>query len=145
MNRIFNTTFEASVRILMLLSLVLEPIEAERIVALDSITIYGHSIGFAEYDINSNSQRRSNEYTARRYKDLNAIKRLTLTGLIKAEFINSALMYSITTTGKNYVQSLTSEYSKHYKTNAQQIISKINDFSTAELIKLARDTGDIAK
>lgn len=140
MSRVFNTAFEASLRLVLLLSVIDEPIEFERMVALDTITIYGKSLNLAYIDLHNNLERRTEEYSARRYHDKNAINRLVLTSYVKARVYDDSIVFSLTEVGREYSDSLSSEYACDYRKNAMQVYKSTKEMSTDDMISTARDT-----
>ena len=140
MNSVFNTSAEAALRILLLLSYGTVPIDLDRIVAIDTIIIYGHSLGYADYDLHANSIRRLNEYAARRYNDKNALKRLAFTGYVSIDMGQDMISYFITEKGMHAVKLMNSEYANKYLDNAQRVINALQDFSSRDIIHIAQET-----
>ena len=82
MNRIFNTSFENSLRILILLSHATTSLTVDKITAWDFIAINGKSFGLTNVDLHGDNSFTMCEYTARRELISIAIKELVLRGLI---------------------------------------------------------------
>ncbi len=62
MNNIFNTSFEVSLRILIILNTVQTRLSIDRITALDFIAIYGKDFGVSEYNLHGDNDYRFSEY-----------------------------------------------------------------------------------
>ena len=130
MKRIFNTEFEISLKILLLLSTISpEIMTTERIVYYDFIASYGFS--FSVYNINLNGDN----IGARRTRCIQAIKSLVLDGLISVKRSREGFKYSINENGANVVEALSSEYAKQYRAAVKGTHDKYCMFSDAELIK----------
>ena len=139
MNSVFNTAFESSLRLVLLMSCIDSPVEFERITALDTITIYGFSSEYADYDLHANANRRTDEYGARRYSDRNALRRLVLSGYANIDTTDDNINYIITEKGKELAESLHSDYADKYRSNAGKVISILHSEPTGYIVHIARD------
>ena len=82
MNNIFNTSFEVSLRILIIVNTVQTRLSIDRITDLDFIAIYGKDFGVSEYNLHGDNDYRFSEYTSKREIVSQAIKELVLRGYI---------------------------------------------------------------
>ena len=55
MKEVFNTSFEVSLRILIILNIVKIRLSIDRISALDFISIYGKDFGVSKYNLHGNN------------------------------------------------------------------------------------------
>ena len=85
MNNIFNTSFEVSLRILIILNTVQTRLSIDRITDLDFIAIYGKDFGVSEYNLHGDNDYRFSEYTSKREIVSQAIKELVLRGYVKVK------------------------------------------------------------
>lgn len=141
MNEIFNTTFEVSLRILIVLNVAKARLSIDRITALDFITIYGKDFGVSEYNLQGDNDYRFSEYASKREIILTAIKKLVLQGYILPHCNKSGFTYSISEKGISFCLSLNNEYAEKYSfivknANAiflsysdRKIIYTINDYA----------------
>jgi hypothetical protein len=81
-NGVFNTSFEVSLRMLIILNTVQTRLSIDRITALDFIAIYGKDFGVSEYNLHGDNDYRFSEYTSKREIVSQAIKELVLRGYI---------------------------------------------------------------
>jgi len=136
MKRIFNTEFEISLKILLLLSTISpEIMTTERIVYYDFIASYGFSFSVYNINLNGDNSYRFEEIGARRTRCIQAIKSLVLDGLISVKRSREGFKYSINENGANVVKALSSEYAKQYRAAVKGTHDKYCMFSDAELIK----------
>ena len=99
MNNIFNTSFEVSLRILIILNTVQTRLSIDRITDLDFIAIYGKDFGVSEYNLHGDNDYRFSEYTSKREIVSQAIKELVLRGYITPHCNKSGFNYSISKEG----------------------------------------------
>jgi hypothetical protein len=81
MNDIFNTPFEISLRVLLMLETGLNQ-TADMIAAADFITVYGKDFEISDNDLHGDSAFKYSEFPLRRDLVKKAVKQLVLTGLI---------------------------------------------------------------
>ena len=112
---VFNTAFEASLRVLIILSVSNIDLSADKIIAIDFTTIYGKDFGISDFNLHGDSLFRYAKIPARRDSIGHAIKDLVIKGLITPNCMLSGFTYTITPSGSKFVKSLKSNYSKAYK------------------------------
>jgi hypothetical protein len=112
---IYNTAFEASLRVLIILSVSSIDLSADKIVAIDFTTTYGKDFGISDFNLHGDGIFRYAEIPARRDLISHAIKGLVTKGLITPNCLLSGFTYTITPMGSKFVKSLKSNYSKAYK------------------------------
>ena len=78
MTGVFNTSFEVSLRILIILHIAKTRLSVDRITALDFIAIYGRDFGASDFNLHGNNEYRFGEYTAKREIIMQAVKELVL-------------------------------------------------------------------
>lgn len=136
MDEIFNTVFETSLRILLLLSVVApEGMTIDRIVVYDFLVVYGQSFSLTEYNLNGENTYRFTELSARRTRCDNAIKSLALDGLIAIIKSPDGFKYKINFNGDKLAKTLTSGYASGYLQSAKQIQETYKDVSDSDLVK----------
>lgn len=135
--KIFNTEFEVSMRLLLLLYSTNTGLDEEKILYLDFFTIYAKNYKLGDDNINGDSKYMLNEFTAQRRLIKEAIKVLVLEGLIDVNNTKEGFIYKINNKGKSFCESMTSDYSKKYKKQAtitrewflNKTIKEIKDYS----------------
>ena len=114
MNNIFNTSFEVSLRILIILNTVQTRLSIDRITDLDFIAIYGKDFGVSEYNLHGDNDYRFSEYTSKREIVSQAIKELVLRGYITPHCNKSGFNYSISKEGVAFCESLNDKYAEDF-------------------------------
>ena len=138
MTNIFNSTFENSLRIVILLSNCSIEIRQERIVYLDFITCYSHDFGFSE-NINGNNSSKKAEITLRRAKIKKALHELVVDGFIKPIDNESGHYFMITLEGKQFSEQLSSNYANKYRIISRSVITQFSDKTDKGLLDLILD------
>lgn len=96
MNKIFNTTFESSLRILLLLSVSEdEQMTLDRIADYDFITIYSKYFGISNMALHGENEFGLSEFAARRGMMQITMKSLVLDGLVSVKRRQNGFQYSI--------------------------------------------------
>lgn len=137
MNNVFNTTFEASLRVLLMLHISKEKyLTGDMIAAADFITVYGKDFGIADVNLHGNNVYKFSEFAFRRELIKKAIKQLVLNNLIQFNSTNNGFSYYINQNGLHYCQHLTSEYANSYRQIAMQTHYFINNKTECEVLKI---------
>lgn len=118
----FNTTFENSLRLLMLLDIYDLPQTVDMLYAIDFITVYGKSFNITDSNLNGDNEYRFSEFASRRESVREALKELVLNGTAQAVSYRDGLAYIITPEGEDFCQSLNSQYALEYKQCAKTVI-----------------------
>ncbi len=138
MNKIFNSTFENSLRVLLILSSDNRALSNDMISILDFISIYNKTLGVGEKDLNGQNSFAFCEYTTRRQIIKESIKELVLRGLIDVVQMKKGFCYKINKNGKEVVSNFHTNYAENYLLatqstlkfgkgkNEKQLISFIN-------------------
>lgn len=127
MNKLFNSAFENSLRILLLLTEFNCGQSLDKIYASDFMVSYGATFGVSEVDLNGDNQFKFSEFASRREIVRLALKQLVLDGLVCPVNSVSGILYTITDTGRNYSATLESEYAKEYRSTARKIVEIVSD------------------
>ena len=102
MQKIFNSTFEVSLRLLLLLSTTDgKDMTLDRIAAFDFISIYSRDFGLSDVSLHGDNEFGLSEYASRRSISQKALQELVLDGAVKATSKSNGYCYSITPAGKN--------------------------------------------
>ena len=114
MKDIFNTAFEVSLRVLIILNVTKKNLSIDRISALDFIIIYGKDFGVSEYNLHGDNNYRFSEYALKRKIISESLKNLVLMGYILPHCNKSGFTYSISKSGISFCQSLNDDYAENY-------------------------------
>lgn len=122
MDRLFNSTFENSMRVLILLDEYDMPQTLDMLYVVDFMTLYSASFGITNQNLNGDNEYRFSVFASHRESVKEALKELVLDGTAQAVNYNNGLSYIITPEGEDFVESLNSEYANEYRRNAQAVI-----------------------
>lgn len=135
MNKIFNTTFETSLRILLLLSVSAdEQMTLDRIADYDFITIYSKYFGLSDMVLHGENEFGLSEFAVRRRIMQNTLKSMVLDGLVSVNRRQNGFQYSISSVGKTVVSKMESEYANNYKKMALKTVEHFKGQSEQEIM-----------
>lgn len=133
-NKLFNTTFENALRLLILLDVYDYPQTMDMLYAVDFMATYGRTFNITEDNLNGDNQYKFSEFASRREAVKIALKALVLDGLVQALNLNDGITYTVSSDGEDYCNSLESEYATEYRRNAQLVIKSVAGKTERELI-----------
>ena len=136
--KIFNTEFEVSMRLLLLLANSKESLDEEKILYLDFITINAKNYNLASENLNGDGLYMLNELTTQHSLIKESLKALVLEDFISVISTESGFFYNINANGIKHCDSMTSDYSRQYKTNAITVYSKIGSWSINKIKEFAK-------
>lgn len=129
MNKLFNTSFENGLRVLLILNtLSPQSVTVDRITAYDFMSIYGADFGITDTNLHGVNSFNFCELPAKRTIISAGIKEMALNGMIQVNNTKNGFTYAINETGKRFVNSIDDEYSKQYT----DIIQKLNKIYSAK-------------
>ena len=132
-NKLFNTPFELSLQVVLLLDVVGKGLNLDRIAAYDFIAIYCGCFGIAEKSLNGDNGFAFSELSARRNLTKAAIRNLVVDGLVIAADEDTGILYSISTTGRKMSKGLQSEYAAKYKELMRLVMDKYKNYSDVQM------------
>ncbi|TYS69710.1 hypothetical protein FZC76_05590 [Sutcliffiella horikoshii] len=116
MNNLFNSTFETSLRILIIMSEYQDThISADTIAAIDFISIYGAEFKISDTNLHGDNLFMFSEFTSRRTLVQQGVKKLVLQNLISVLPSKEGFTYRINSNGIKYINSFESHYAHSYK------------------------------
>ena len=134
MDRLFNSTFENSLRLLILLYEYDLPQTLDMLYAVDFMTLYSEAFGLAEGNLNGDNDYKFSEFASQRERVREALKELVLNGTAEAVSYKNGISYVITPEGEDYCESLESNYAEEYRQNARNIIQATAGKSERDII-----------
>ncbi len=134
MKDIFNTAFEVSLRVLIILNVTKKNLSIDRISALDFIIIYGKDFGVSEYNLHGDNNYRFSEYALKRKIISESLKNLVLMGYILPHCNKSGFTYSISKSGISFCQSLNDDYAENYAIIAKNAHIMFEPYSDRNLV-----------
>jgi hypothetical protein len=135
--KVFNTTFEISMRLLLMLSLVdKRGLTLDNLATADFIANYSKEFGLNDSNLHGDNEFSFSEYSTRRSFAQDAIKQLVLEGMIKVSYSKTGFRYSISERGQAFSNTLTSDYAKEYRLYAKKAIDYMDTKKEKELLNL---------
>ena len=112
----------------------------DRIVAYDFMTIYAGDLGVADNNLHGINHFSFSELSSKRAICSEGVKMFVLEGLISVNKNRKGFIYSLTSTGKQYIRELESNYKTQYLDILRNVQNKYEKLSDAELIKEINNT-----
>lgn len=132
-NKLFNTPFELSLHVVLLLDVADTGLTLDRIAAYDFIAIYCEDFCVADRSLNGENGFAFSELSARRNLTKTAIKGLVVDGLVVATDDETGILYSVSVSGKKISKGFQSEYAKRYKELMRIVVEKYGNYSDVQL------------
>lgn len=134
MPRLFNSTFEISLRVLLLLDAVrTKGATIDRIAAYDFITTYGSEFGVSSESLHGSNRYNFSELAEKRMQCTAAVKDLVLDGFVSVSRTHSGFLYRITDLGVKYANELSSVYASEYLHTAKKTHRRYKNQSDTSL------------
>ena len=137
MTQIFNTNFEVSRRLLLLLSAFDRDLDIDVISILDLIVTYSKNYDLGDENLHGDNKLSFSEITARRQLTSHAIKDLVFKNLIDVIVSPNGFIYKINKNGIALCDSMTSIYSVEYLREAKKLNEKLGNKTNQEIINYA--------
>lgn len=137
MTQIFNTNFEVSRRLLLLLSAFNRDLDIDVISILDLITTYSKNYDLGDINLHGDNKLSFSEITARRQLTLQALKDLAFKNLIDVTVSADGFIYKINNNGLSLCKTMTSIYSIEYLREAKKLNEKLGNKTNQEIINFA--------
>lgn len=132
-NKLFNTPFELSLHVVLLLDMADTGLTLDRIAAYNFIAIYCEDFCVADRSLNGENGFAFSELSARRNLTKTAIKGLVVDGLVVATDDETGILYSVSVSGKKISKVFQSEYAKRYKELMRIVVEKYGNYSDVQL------------
>ena len=134
MYSVFNSKFEISLRVLILMDEAGTAFTLGRIYLADFIATYGSSFGITKKNINGDNQYMYSEFASRRELVRGALKELVLDGYILPLKSNKGFLYLINDCGRAFSESLSSDYAKEYRDAARKALRYIENRTQKSIV-----------
>lgn len=135
MDRLFNSTFENSNRLMILLDECDMPKTLDWLYIVDFMAVYSATFGINDQNLNGNNSYQFSEFASHRENIKEALKNLVLTGTAQAVGYNSGISYIVTPEGEEFCKSLSGVYAREYRENVRMVIKTIGEKSERTLIE----------
>lgn len=136
--KLFNTEFEVSMRILILLKEYADWIDVEKIIYFDFFTIYSKNYEITGENINGDSKFMLNDFTIQRKLFKDSVKELINYGLLLVK-VSDGYFYKINNSGVDLVNQMNTDYSQNYSQNAKLVIQRFKHHTIKELKTYAKE------
>ena len=133
-NKVFNTPFEFSLRVMLILACADEAKAVDEIAVLDFISVYGKAFGIAESNLHGDNEFKYGEFVARLNTIKQSVKSLAIDRFINAVPSKNGLTYMIAEGGKSYINSLQCDYAAEYREVVKCALTHIGRKSMREVI-----------
>ena len=135
MPKLFNTPFEVSLRILLLLYAV-RPLAMtiDRISAYDLMSVYSRDFGIAEQNLHGENNFSFSEFSAKREQCNDALKSLLLDGYAAVEKSHRGFLFALNDRGIKFAESMQSEYAAEYMETAKKTHRMFRETSDESLL-----------
>lgn len=135
MGEVFNSTFEVSLRLLLLLSVSSDVgLSIDRIATYDFITIYSRYFGLSDKVLHGENEFGYSEIASRRNKAQIAIKGMVLDGFVHVIRSEDGYKYHLTENGKKVASNMVSEYAAAYRDLAKLTVKKFSKKTETEIM-----------
>jgi len=138
-SKVFNTTFENMLRLLLLMDTLNEPVNVDRLAALDFICIYGKKCKVLDKNLHGDNEFGFAEFANKREKITEAVKLSVRKDFIDVEYTNQGFMYRINDRGRKVVQGVRSPYSKAYIIGAKIVCRRFSSYTDASVLQYISD------
>lgn len=134
-NKLFDTVFETSLRLLLLLDELDADASADYIQAVDFMALYGKHFSVSDSSINGDNPYMFCEYASRRELVRAALNELVLQGHIFPTAAESGFLFRNTYDGHRLADSLDNDFSQKYRRTVEAILESIKEIEGGALIE----------
>lgn len=131
--KLFNTPFEISLHVVLLLDVADAGLTLDRIAAYDFIAVYCEDFGIADRSPNGENGFAFSELSARRNLTKAAIRDLVVDGLVNASDDEAGILYSVSESGRKMSEGFQSEYAARYKELMRLVVKKYKGIDDVQL------------
>lgn len=124
---VFNTIFETSLRVLVLLDEADIALDTETIVAVDFVATYGKVFALSEVSANGDNALLFCELDSRRRLVKDAVKSLVLKGCVIPTATKKGFVYRLLLRGRQFAESLHSSYSREYREAVRRALETVDE------------------
>ena len=135
MHKVFDSIFENSLRILLLLNEFETEQNIDTIYVTDFISLYGKDFGISQKNLNGDNNYKFSEFASKRQLIQETLKYLVFKELVLVVSDDLGIKYKINEESKTYCETLDSDYANEYRINANKAINYLNSKSLRAVIK----------
>lgn len=134
-NRLFDTVFETSLRLVLLLDELDTDASADYIQAVDFMALYGKHFSVSDSSINGDNPYMFCEYASRRELVRAALNELVLQGRVFPTAEESGFLFRNTFDGHRLADSLDNDFSQKYRRTVEAVLESIKEIEEGDLIE----------
>lgn len=135
MSKVFNTTFEISLRVLLILQESAQCFfTTDMLAAIDFIAVYGEDFSLAEHNLHGENPFRYSEFSLRRELMKQAVKSLVLEGFLSVKAARNGFVYAISLSGADYCVKFESDYAKSYRVLVRKALSFVSNHNERDIL-----------
>ena len=135
MHKVFDSIFENSLRILLLLNEFETEQNIDTIYVTDFISLYSNDFGISQKNLNGDNNYKFSEFASKRQLIQETLKYLVFKELVLVVSDDLGIKYKINEESKTYCETLDSDYANEYRINASKAISYLNSKSLRAVVK----------
>ena len=137
---LYNSPFEISLRMLMLLRVFSVPVSGERLYLMDFLCTNGKRFHFTDTDLFGSHSLQAGALPALKKECRQSMALLTAQSLAEVQISLQGILYTLTEKGNSTSQKISGHWASQYTTNAAQIISALEHRSDTEILTLIFET-----
>ena len=138
-SELFNTPFEMSLRISLLLSSAPDMLfSLDRLLCLDFIVCYASEFGFPYDNLQGDNDYKYGEMVGRRILIQEALKDIVIRGLVNVS-IKDGYVFSATDVLLDYSKNMESDYAEEYREIAEEVTSAYISESDNSLLQMIQN------
>ena len=135
---VFNSTFEISLRMLLVLEGVRHELSIDKILSFDYLATYGKEFGVSTCNLHGENNYRFSELAAKRNIMNVAVKDLVLKGYVIPCYSKKGFLYKISNNGVAFCNSLNDIYAAQYHANILNVIERFSKYTELQLSTFIR-------
>jgi len=135
MSSVFNTTFEISMRVLMVLLVDEKPKSADMIAAIDFLAVYGKTFDITENNLHGNNFYKYGEFATRRNMVKKAIRQLLQNDMVDVYEKEDGFYFMANDLGLDFCSSLDSDYAHEYSYAVRAASTYVGTKSDTQVVK----------
>lgn len=132
-NLLFGSSFETSLRILVLLDELNLALDENQISCIDFMAIYGADFDLLDENLHGNGLFRFSEFSAKSLMIAETIKHLVVESLISFVSTQTGYWYAINDAGRNAITRISNSYEKEYRIAIRAAQNAFPDFHSDQM------------
>lgn len=134
-NRLFDTVFETSTRLVLLLDELDGDASADYIQAVDFMSLYGKQFSVGDFSVNGDNPYMFCEYASRRELVRAALHELVLQGRVFPTATDTGFLYRCSYEGHRLASSIESDFAQKYRRAVESVLYKTYDIGEEALVE----------